>query len=108
MDVTEDFAKFEVPLYVYLGQQVVCSFSLCLDREVLRRLRDRGVLVKTPSRATSEGTVASYDDRFILKLAASKNGVVVSNDHFRDLLKEEQHRQTIEKRILPFTFYSDT
>lgn len=80
---------------------------LFTDRKVLVELKEKGILVKTPSRPTTDSTISNYEDRFILRLATSKNGIVVSNDHFKDLLKEGEFKEAIEKRILPFTFYND-
>lgn len=74
---------------------------------MLRDLRDEGVLIKTPSRRAQPGNTSCYDDRFILKLAAKDESIVVSNDHFRDLAKESEFSETIERRILPFTFVGD-
>ena len=51
-----------------------------------------------------------YDDRFIVKLAADRGGVIVSNDHFRDLLVENipQWTEAIENRLLMYTFVGDS
>lgn len=64
--------------------------------------------MKTPSRKSNKGNIASYEDRFVLKLASVGEAIVVSNDHFRDLKNESSaFRETIEKRILPFVFAGD-
>lgn len=79
-----------------------------IDQHILTDLAKRGVVVKTPSRKSSKGNIASYEDRFILKLASTEKAIVVSNDHFRDLKGENSaFRETIEKRILPFVFIKD-
>lgn len=80
-------------------------FIPVLDQHILNDLSRRGVVVKTPSRKSSKGHIASYEDRFILKLASMEAAIVVSNDHFRDLKGESSSfRETIEKRLLPFVF----
>lgn len=32
--------------------------------------------------------ISSYDDRFMVKLAEETDGIIVSNDQFRDLAEE--------------------
>ena len=55
-----------------------------------------------------------YDDLFILRYAAEKNGVVVSNDHYRDVHKkasnEKRHqlKHIIENNLLGYMFVGDT
>ena len=49
-----------------------------------------------------------YDDRFIIKLAAETDGIVVSNDNFRDLTKENaKWRERIQQRLLRYAFFGD-
>lgn len=49
-----------------------------------------------------------YDDRYILKLAAETDGIVVSNDNYRDLAQENpEFRKVVEERILMYTFVND-
>ena len=48
--------------------------------------------------------------RFLIQAAAQKHGVIVSNDKFRDFLrdlssKDFLQRQTIEQRLLPFVYH---
>ena len=44
-------------------------------------------------------------ERYILKLAATDGGVVVSNDNYRDLINESpEFKEVIEKRLLMFSF----
>ncbi|XP_078608116.1 NEDD4-binding protein 1-like [Branchiostoma floridae x Branchiostoma japonicum] len=71
-------------------------------------LEEKGLLSFTPSRRIKGKTVASYDDRYIVRLAAEKGGVIVSNDNYRDLLDESQAwRDVIENRLLLYTFVGD-
>lgn len=49
-----------------------------------------------------------YDDRYILKLAAELDGIVVSNDNYRDLAQESsEFRKVVEERILMYSFVND-
>ena len=49
-----------------------------------------------------------YDDRYILKLASETEGIVVSNDNYRDLAHENpEFRKVIEERILMYSFVND-
>ena len=62
----------------------------------------------TPSRRIGARKIVCYDDRFIVHLAAMTNGIIVSNDNFRDLVDEKpEWRETIEQRLLMFTFVND-
>lgn len=79
------------------------------DRKVLDDLEKGGSLSFTPSRTMQDGRkVASYDDRFIVQTAAELGGIIVSTDNYRDLLAEnESWRETIEQRLLMFTWVGD-
>lgn len=49
-----------------------------------------------------------YDDRYILKLAAETDGIVVSNDNYRDLISEcPEYKRIVEERILMYSFVND-
>ncbi|XP_052769695.1 uncharacterized protein LOC128209624 [Mya arenaria] len=77
-------------------------------RHELDRLEEEGFLVYTPSRRIGNKLVASYDDRFIVELAEREDGVIVSNDQYRDLqLEKNSWRRVIETRLLMFTFVRD-
>ena len=78
------------------------------DQEVLNTLEREGILKFTPSRRIGNKKIVCYDDRFIVQLASETNGVLVSNDNFRDLAEEnEKWRKTIENRLVMFTFAHD-
>lgn len=72
------------------------------DQEILNELEKERFLVYTPSRSLTNGKrMVCYDDRYILKLAVENDGIVVSNDNYRDLLKESNEFKTVvEERIL--------
>ena len=55
--------------------------------EKLERLERSDILVYSPSRRTDQRSWNTYDDIFIVQIAAKKSGIVVSNDNFKDILK---------------------
>ncbi|CAH2093059.1 unnamed protein product [Euphydryas editha] len=78
------------------------------DRDALDRLERNRVLVYTPSRLLGGKRLICYDDRYILKLAAETDGIVVSNDNYRDLAAESpEFRKVVEERLLMFSFVND-
>ncbi|XP_038191169.1 endoribonuclease ZC3H12A [Arvicola amphibius] len=78
------------------------------DQHILRELEKKKILVFTPSRRVGGKRVVCYDDRFIVKLAYESDGVVVSNDTYRDLQGERQEwKRFIEERLLMYSFVSD-
>jgi len=77
------------------------------DQEVLLELERERVLVFTPSRVVTGKRITCYDDRYILQTALDQDGVVVSNDNYRDLCKEKQFKKIIEERIIMYTFAND-
>lgn len=78
------------------------------DRDALERLERNRVLVYTPSRHLGGKRLVCYDDRYILKLAAETDGIVVSNDNYRDLAAESpEFRKVVEERLLMFSFVND-
>lgn len=83
--------------------------SRITDQHILHQLEQEGHLKYTPSRRLDGGRrIVCYDDRYIVKLATDEQGVIVSNDQFRDLVKEkEQWKEVIETRLLQFTFVND-
>lgn len=78
------------------------------DQEILGELERDRLLVFTPSRLVGGKRMVCYDDRYILKLAAEVDGIVVSNDNYRDLAQENpEFRRVVEERILMYTFVND-
>ena len=59
------------------------------DQDILRKLEKEKILVFTPSRRVQGRRVVCYDDRFIVKLAFDSDGIIVSNDNYRDLQVEK-------------------
>ncbi|KAG1714869.1 Solute carrier family 25 member 40 [Nymphon striatum] len=80
------------------------------DRYLLEELMERQNIIFTPARNVQGKTVVSYDDRFIISLAANTGGVIVSNDQYRDLLNSGEEKswiEAIEKRLLQYVFAHD-
>jgi len=75
------------------------------DKQLIDRLHEAGHIVFTPSREFEGERITSYDDTFVLDYAATHNGVVISRDNYRDLVKEKSAwRDVIEKSLLMPTF----
>ncbi|CAB1421959.1 unnamed protein product [Pleuronectes platessa] len=82
--------------------------ALITDQEILRKLEKEKVLVFTPSRRVQGRRVVCYDDRFIVKLAYDSDGIIVSNDNYRDLQNEKpEWKKYIEERLLMYSFVND-
>jgi len=95
------------------------------DQDILAELERDRLLVFTPSRLVGGKRMVCYDDRYILKLAAQTDGIVVSNDNYRfaanpglvvktneiiyrDLCQENaEFRKVVEERILMYSFVND-
>ncbi|XP_009070170.1 PREDICTED: probable ribonuclease ZC3H12D [Acanthisitta chloris] len=78
------------------------------DQHILEELEKQSILVYTPSRKVKGKRVVCYDDRYIVKVAYEKDGVIVSNDHYRDLQNENpEWKWFIEQRLLMYSFVSD-
>ncbi|CAL8267262.1 unnamed protein product [Lota lota] len=82
--------------------------ALITDQEILRRLEKDKILVFTPSRRVQGRRVVCYDDRFIVKLAYESEGIIVSNDNYRDLANERlEWKRFIDERLLMYSFVND-
>ncbi|XP_072300290.1 probable ribonuclease ZC3H12C [Eucyclogobius newberryi] len=78
------------------------------EQEILRRLEKQKILVFTPSRRVQGRRVVCYDDRFIVKLAHESDGIIVSNDNYRDLANEKpEWKRFIDERLLMYSFVND-
>ncbi|XP_062996176.1 endoribonuclease ZC3H12A [Elgaria multicarinata webbii] len=78
------------------------------DQHILGDLEKKKILVFTPSRRVGGKRVVCYDDRFIVKLAYESDGIVVSNDVYRDLQTERpEWKKFIEERLLMYSFVND-
>ncbi|XP_055986027.1 probable ribonuclease ZC3H12B [Sorex fumeus] len=82
--------------------------ALITDQDILRKLEKEKILVFTPSRRVQGRRVVCYDDRFIVKLAFDSDGIIVSNDNYRDLQVEKpEWKKFIEERLLMYSFVND-
>uniref|UniRef100_A0A8D9B3E6 Probable ribonuclease ZC3H12C n=1 Tax=Cacopsylla melanoneura TaxID=428564 RepID=A0A8D9B3E6_9HEMI len=99
----------EVTVFVPKWRKESCRpDNLIKNQEVLSELEKDRILVYTPSRLIGGKRLVCYDDRFILRLAADTDGVVVSNDNYRDLcLESPDFRKVVEDRILMYSFVND-
>ncbi|TKC34770.1 hypothetical protein EI555_004198 [Monodon monoceros] len=78
------------------------------DQDILRKLEKEKILVFTPSRRVQGRRVVCYDDRFIVKLAFDSDGIIVSNDNYRDLqIEKPEWKKFIEERLLMYSFVND-
>lgn len=78
------------------------------DQHILTDLENQNIVVFTPSRHVGGKRVVCYDDRFIVKLATESEGVIVSNDTYRDLQGDNlEWKKCIEERLLMYSFVND-
>ncbi|XP_022646320.1 uncharacterized protein LOC111244038 isoform X2 [Varroa destructor] len=78
------------------------------DQEILLQLEREKLLVFTPSRNVGGKRVVCYEDRYILNLATENDGIVVSNDNYRDLVLEKaEFKRVVEERLLMYSFVND-
>nr|XP_028558471.1 protein KHNYN isoform X2 [Podarcis muralis] len=75
------------------------------EQHFLIELQNLSILSVTPSRKIDGKGIVPYDDRFMLKLAEQTNGVIVTNDQFRDLAKESKKWiRIIKESLLQYIF----
>lgn len=60
------------------------------DPDLLEKLHRASKVVVTPCKNLPGNRSSSYDDRFIMDLAAKKKAAIISNDNYSDLLKENE------------------
>ena len=78
------------------------------EREILEELALQNILKFTPSRWRGNRHTVCYDDKYVVELADENGGIIVSNDNFRDLQKENPRwKETIDQRTLGYTFVGD-
>ncbi|XP_039272760.2 NEDD4-binding protein 1-like [Styela clava] len=78
------------------------------DAYLLLQLEEIGIVKSTPSRRIRGQNVVCYDDRFIIELAGATNGVILSNDQYRDLMSQDQKfRPIVEQQLLQYTIVGD-
>lgn len=93
-------------LHVFITENP--TLIILADQEILRKLEKEKILVFTPSRRVQGRRVVCYDDRFIVKLAFESDGIIVSNDNYRDLANEKpEWKKFIDERLLMYSFVND-
>lgn len=73
------------------------------DSARLEQLMNAQKVVMTPCKNLPGNRSASYDDRFILKIAAETDAAIISNDNYSDLL-DENDGKFVNNRILVHEF----
>lgn len=73
--------------------QMRLKHSMSTDQALLEALHKQGKIVLTPCKNLPGKNAVSYDDRFIMDLAAEFDAAVVSNDNYRDLLLENEQSE---------------
>ncbi|XP_049309520.1 NEDD4-binding protein 1 isoform X2 [Bactrocera dorsalis] len=89
---------------------VVPQFRMhkCSDSAAMFELHGMGKIVVTPCKNLPGKFTISYDDRFVLQLAAEMDAAIVSNDNYRDLINENAaFKKLIENRVIGFTWCND-
>ncbi|XP_011188599.1 NEDD4-binding protein 1 [Zeugodacus cucurbitae] len=89
---------------------VVPQFRMhkCTDSAAMFQLHSKGKIVMTPCKNLPGKFTISYDDRFVLQLAAEMDAAIVSNDNYRDLINENAaFKKLIENRVIGFTWCND-
>ncbi|CAO4360924.1 unnamed protein product [Caenorhabditis nigoni] len=82
------------------------SDSPITDQHILLEIERH--IIYTPSRNVNGRRVVCHDDRYILRTAELKDAVIVSNDEYRDLTRENPAwKKIVEERLLMFTFVED-
>lgn len=77
------------------------------ERKLQEEMEKEDIIKYTPGRY-HKGTkqfVQAYDDRYILDMAKHEDGIVLSNDHFRDLYSEFSH--VVDWRLLQYVMTAD-
>nr|XP_029726355.1 endoribonuclease rege-1-like [Aedes albopictus] len=78
------------------------------DHRLLEELYKKGDILLAPSKNLPGQKSSSYDDRLIISVAEKFDGVVISNDNFRDLLAEnDSWKKIIETRVAGYTWAMD-
>lgn len=78
------------------------------DQKKLEELYKAGDVLLAPSKNLPGQRSSSYDDRLIISVAEKFDGVIISNDNFRDLLAEsDSWKKIIESRVIGYTWAMD-
>jgi hypothetical protein len=77
------------------------------DQKILMELKQKGYIHYVPSKFLNGRTIICDDDCIILRTAASKNGIILSNDNFKKFIHQDEFKQLIEQRVLMYSFIDD-
>ncbi|XP_053666315.1 NEDD4-binding protein 1 [Anopheles marshallii] len=78
------------------------------DYVLLDKMHRAGDVTLAPSKNLPGQCSSTYDDRLILSVAEQFDGVIISNDNFRDLLEiSPAWRRIIETRVIGYTWVKD-
>jgi ribonuclease ZC3H12 len=59
------------------------------DRDLLEKYKDEGIVKECPAK--------SYDDRFVIQSAIHHDGLIISNDQYRDLIQQNpEYREKLK------------
>ncbi|KAH9503512.1 hypothetical protein Btru_068089 [Bulinus truncatus] len=97
-----------ITVFVPEWRRYVNATNPIRGKHLLEKLNQEGILKFTPARRVEGRTIASYDDRYILNLAEQEDGIIVSNDLFRDLCEERpSYKNIVHQNLLQFIFVKD-
>uniref|UniRef100_A0A182P3N1 RNase_Zc3h12a domain-containing protein n=1 Tax=Anopheles epiroticus TaxID=199890 RepID=A0A182P3N1_9DIPT len=78
------------------------------DYVLLEKLHRQGDVTLAPCKSLPGQFSSSYDDRLILSIAEQFDGVIISNDNYRDLLDiSPEWRRIIETRVVGYSWVKD-
>lgn len=93
---------------VFVPQWRTSRNAKATEQHFLSQLHEVGILALTPSRKVFQRRIASHDDRFLLELAETNGGIIVTNDNLREFVTESvSWREIITTRLLQYTFVGD-
>lgn len=85
--------------------QNYCQRAMTDDQNGFRRLEKQRKVVLTPCKRLPSNTNCCTHKKLILDITHAKDGVIVSNDNFRDLLNEnDRWNDVIRSRILGYNW----
>lgn len=80
----------------------------CDDHFILHELKEKNLLILTPSFGIEDSKGMSLDDRFMLRIAFEHDTAILSNDSFKNLyLESTDYQKVIDNRIIPFSWNKD-
>lgn len=78
------------------------------DQRKFEKLVAKRKIILTPCKNLPTNRACCYDDRFMLDIVNAMDGVIVSNDNFRDLVNENSdYNRIINSRVIGFTWVEE-